>query len=154
MTKPLHLAKLEIVPLHLWEAQEFVGKHHRHNDPPVGAKFALGCAIGDRVVGVGIAGRPVARHLQDGWTIEILRCCTDGTGNACSMIYGACRRAALALGFRRVVTYSRADESGTSLRAAGFRVIADVRGRHWNCRSRPRVEKDEPQDKLRWESAL
>ena len=40
--------------------------------------------MGDRLCGVAICGRPVARYLDDGLTLEILRCCTDGTYNACS----------------------------------------------------------------------
>jgi hypothetical protein len=144
---------LRIVPCTLSEATAFVDQHHRHNKPPRGGLYAVAVAEGEKVRGVAITGRPVSRRLQDGWTVEITRCCTDGAHNACSMLYGACRRAALAMGYRRIVTYTLKSEHGTSLRAAGFVVVADVRGRSWSCPSRPRVDQAPLQAKLRWESA-
>lgn len=145
--------RLLIVPCDLRDARAYVAQQHRHKDAPPGGKFAVACALGDTVVGVAIAGLPVARVLNDGWTLEITRVCTDGTRNTCSMLYRACVRAAMAMGFRRVVTYTAKQESGVSLRAAGFRVVAEVKGREWSCPSRPRPPVDELQDKLRWEAA-
>lgn len=142
-----------VVPCTISDALAFVEQHHRHHRPPRGALFAVAVAVGQNVRGVAIAGRPVSRGLQDGWTVEITRVATDGARNACSMLYGACRRAALALGYKRVVTYTLVAESGASLRAAGFRVVADVRGRSWSCPSRPRVDRHPLQAKLRWEAA-
>ncbi|HMJ03091.1 MAG TPA: XF1762 family protein, partial [Conexibacter sp.] len=113
-------------------------------------KFALGAARGDELVGVAIVGRPLARLLQDGWTLEVLRLCTTGDRNACSFLYGACWRAARALGYRRLVTYTRADEGGASLRASGFRVVGEVKSESWDRPSRPRDGGD-PQQRLRWE---
>ena len=55
--------------------------------------------------GVAICGRPVSRHLDDGLTLEINRLCTDGTRNACSILYGACARIAKNMGYKRVITY-------------------------------------------------
>lgn len=144
---------LSIVPVTITDACEFVAQHHRHSHVPRGGLFAVGCAQGGEIVGVAIVGRPVARLLQDGWTVEITRCCTDGSRNACSMLCGACRRAAIALGYKRIVTYTLKNEGGASLRAAGFSVIADVRGRSWSCPSRPRVDRSPAQNKLRWEAA-
>jgi hypothetical protein len=153
---------LELVPTTLEEANAFIAQHHRHRLPVVGAKFCVAVAalIGadpahawPEVVGVVIAGRPVARSLDDGYTLEVSRCCTDGTRNACSMLYGAARRATHALGYARLITYTLAEEPGTSLRAAGFRVVGKVRGRSWSCPSRPRVDTAPHQDKLRWEAA-
>jgi hypothetical protein len=143
---------LEIVPLPLDEANAFVRQHHRHHPPVAGAKFCLGAAEGDRVCGAAIIGRPVARHLDDGWTLEVTRLATDGTRNAASALYGAARRAAFALGYRRLVTYTLASEPGTSLRAAGWRLIGEVRGRSWSRPLRPRVDKHPTQDKLRREA--
>lgn len=97
-------------------------------------------------------GRPVARGLQDGWTAEVLRLCTTGTRNACSFLYGACWRAARALGYTKLVTYTLASETGGSLRASGWRVVAEVKGREWTTPSRPR-DPSHPQDRLRWELA-
>jgi hypothetical protein len=152
--------RLEIVPTTLAEANAFVVEHHRHHPPVVGAKFCLAVAAdhddhlmcGGLVVGVAIVGRPNARHLDDGWTLEVTRVATNGTKNAASALYGACRRAAFALGYHRLVTYTLASEPGTSLRAAGWSVIGEVRGRSWSCPSRPRIDRHPLQNKLRWET--
>lgn len=92
---------LEIRPTHLKPAREFVGKYHRHNIPPVGGKFAISCFEGERLCGVAICGRPTARKLDDGTTLEIYRNCTDGTRNACTKLYGACVRIARDMGDTR-----------------------------------------------------
>jgi len=132
-------------------AQAFVSEHHRHHTPPVGRVFSLGAYEGDRLCGVAIVGRPVARHRDDGATLEITRLCTDGTRNACSFLLGCCTRAALALGFRRIGTYTLGSEGGTSLRAAGWRVIGEVRGRSWDTPTRRRADKHPTEQKLLWE---
>lgn len=142
---------LRIAPCFIDEAREFVLRYHRHHKIFVGAICAVAVAENDLVRGVAVIGRPVASELQDGWTVEITRCCTDGVRNGCSMLYGACKRIAIALGYKRIVTYTLKTESGASLRASGFRVVADVRGRSWNSPSRPRVDKNPLQDKFRWE---
>lgn len=144
---------LTIVPMSVTEAQAFVEQHHRHHKPPPGAKFCLGIADEHGAVrGVAMVGRPVARPLDDGWTLEINRCCTDGVRNGCSMLYGAAWRAAKALGYRRLITYTMTDESGASLRGAGWRCVGERRGRSWNTPSRPRVDTHPLQDKLLWEA--
>jgi hypothetical protein len=84
--------------------------------------------------------------------LEVLRVATDGTANACSMLYGAAWRAARALGWRKLITYTLVSEPGTSLRAAGWRVVGVVRGRSWDCASRPRVDRHPTLDKQRWEA--
>lgn len=143
---------LEIVPINLSDAMEFVCQYHRHHRAPQGGIFAVACAEGGKIVGVAIVGRPVARMLNDGWTAEVTRVATDGARNACSMLYGACWRAARALGYRKVITYTLAEESGSSLRAAGWRVVGEVKGRSWSCAARPRVDRHPLQDKIRWEA--
>lgn len=134
---------LRIVPVRFEDACGFVEMWHRHHQPPVGHKFSIGVADeDDRLVGVAIVGRPVARHLDDGMTLEVARTATDGTPNANSMLYGSAWRAAKALGFRRLVTYTQAGESGSSLRAAGWRVIAERPAKPgWSRPSRPRESK-------------
>lgn len=134
---------LRIVPVRFEDACGFVEMWHRHHQPPVGHKFSIGVADeDDRLVGVAIVGRPVARHLDDGMTLEVARTATDGTPNANSMLYGSAWRAAKALGFRRLVTYTQAGESGSSLRAAGWRVIAERPAKPgWSGPSRPRESK-------------
>lgn len=133
-------------------ASDFVRDHHRHHVPPVGHLFSLGAFLGDRMIGVAIVGRPVARHRDDGLTAEITRLCViEGVRNAASFLLGRAAKAAFALGFRRIGTYTLASESGTSLRAAGWRVIGEVRGRSWSAPSRPRTDKHPTTDKLLWE---
>lgn len=111
--------RLRLVPITRDQAMAAITAWHRHHQPPVGYRVALGCAIGDRLVGVATAGRPVARHLDNGLTIEVTRVATDGTPHACSMLYAACWRAARAMGYTRAVTYTQVGEwIGKRLRAA------------------------------------
>jgi hypothetical protein len=144
---------MTLVPLPLDEANAFVRQHHRHHPPVIGHKFSLGASVDGTVVGVAIVGRPVARGADDGMTLEVTRVATDGTRNACSFLYGAAWRACRALGYRKLITYTLAEEGGGSLRAAGWRVVGEVTGRSWSCVSRPRVDKHPTQAKLRWEPA-
>jgi len=148
----MHTSGLEIVPVSVQSARAYVDQHHRHHKAPQSGLFAVAVSRDDTIVGVAIVGRPVARCLQDEWTAEVTRVATDGTKNACSMLYGACWRAARALGYKKLVTYTLKSESGSSLRAAGWQVVGQVNGRSWNCTSRPRVDKHPLQDKLRWEA--
>jgi len=143
---------LAIVPCTIGEARAFVAEVHRHHPAPVSALWAHGVASGDDIVGVAIVGRPVARHLDDGWTVEVTRVAVrEGYPNACSMLYGAAWRAARAKGYRKAVTYTLASENGASVRAAGWRVVGEVKGRSWDTPSRPRVDKHPTQNKFRWE---
>lgn len=144
---------LELVPLTLREANAFVRAHHRHHPPSRGCVCVVGAAIGERVVGVAIVGRPKARLAQNGWTAEVTRVATDGTPHACSKLYAACWRAARALGYRRLITYTLPGEGGASLRAAGFKLIAQTKGGSWDRVDRPRVDLHPTQGKLRWERA-
>ncbi len=145
---------LELVPVNISDARAFVEQVHRHHPAPVSGKFAIGVGAAGEMVGVAIVGRPVARHLDDGWTVEVTRVAVkEGHRNACSMLYGAAWRAAKAMGYRRCVTYTLESEIGTSLRAAGWKIVGEVRGRSWDCPSRPRVDKHPLQGKLRWEAS-
>jgi hypothetical protein len=152
-----HLAggssSLALCPLTLREANDYVARHHRHSNPTVGYKFAIGAHDGERIVGVAIVGRPVARGLDDGWTAEVLRLCTEGDSNVPSKLYAACWRACRAMGYRKLVTYTLKTEPGTSLRAAGWKIVGEVKKRSWDTPSRPRVDRDERQERLRWEVA-
>ena len=112
---------LELRPCDFQTARDFVKLNHRHNKPPAGHKFSVACYDGDRLCGVCMVGRPVSRFLDDGLTLEVNRCCTDGTRNACTMLYGAAMRAAKALGYKRLVTYTLQSEPGTSLRASNWK---------------------------------
>ncbi len=143
--------RLGLVPLDFAEANAFIREHHRHHGEVVGHKFSLGAILGDSVVGVAIIGRPVARGRDDGLTLEVTRLCSDGTRNACSFLYGAAARATFALGYKRLGTYILASEDGASLKASGWRMVGEVRGRSWSCPSRPRVDTYPAQGKLLFE---
>lgn len=151
--------RLQLVPVTLAEARTFVGLHHRHNLPPAKWKFGVGVSDGTQLVGVAIASRPVARLLDDGKTLEVVRTCTLGTPNANSMLYGAIARAAKALGYTAIYTYTLPEEPGTSLRAAGWEQDGEVQPGHWD---RPNIgrhrtqtdlfgnERRPPGPKVRW----
>jgi hypothetical protein len=145
--------RLRAIPVSLDEANAFVAQSHRHHKPVVGHKFSIGAALGDEVIGVVIVGRPVSRHRDNGLTLEVTRLCTNGAKNACSFLYGAAARAAFALGYTHIGTYILASESGISLTASGWRLIGEVKGRSWDCKNRPRVDKHPLQDKLLFERA-
>lgn len=134
---------LRIVPVRFEDACGFVAMWHRHHSPPTGHKFSIGVVTpGDNLVGVAMVGRPTARFLDDGMTLEVNRSATDGTPNANSALYGAAWRAAKALGYRRLVTYTQEGESGSSLRGAGWRVVAHRPPRNgWSAPSRPREDR-------------
>lgn len=139
-----------IVPATLREANEFVRQHHRHLGPARGCRFCVAVALDDTVRGVAIVSRPVARLADDGWTLEVVRLATDGTRNACSALYGACWRAAKAIGYRRLITYTLQSEPGASLRGAGFTCLGKAGGGSWSRKSRPRVDTHPTQAKLKW----
>jgi hypothetical protein len=111
---------LEVVPVTLKQACAYVTALHRHHAAPRGHKFSLGLTRDGELCGVAMVGRPLARALDDGRSAEVNRTCTDGTPNANSMLYGAAWRAAKAMGYLRMYTYTQEGESGASLRAAGY----------------------------------
>ncbi|HWM95537.1 MAG TPA: XF1762 family protein [Streptosporangiaceae bacterium] len=131
---------LHLVPVRFRDAAAFVAMWHRHHQPPVGMVFAVGAADTDGVLhGVAIVGRPVARLFDNGQTLEVTRTATDGTRNTNSLLYGAAWRAAKALGYTRLITYTQAGETGASLRASGWHVLAERPARPgWDRPSRPR----------------
>lgn len=146
---------LEMVPITRKEAQHFVEEHHRHLGRVTAAIFHLAVADTerDRVVGVALVGRPINPVHCDGWTLEVNRCATDGTRNACSKLYAAAWRVARNMGYKKLITYNREGESGASLRGAGFKVVGAVtRDNKWH--NRPVVDTTPFQPKLRWEVEL
>ncbi len=141
-------ARLDALPLSLTEANALVAQHHRYHKPVQGHKFSIAAALEGRVVGVAIVGRP-CRGIAT--TLEVTRLCTDGTRNACSFLYGRAARAAFALGYQRLGTYTTLEEGVASLRASGWRLIASTPGRSWSVKSRPRVDLHPLGQKLLWE---
>ncbi len=131
---------LRIIPCKTKDAKRFVAQHHRHHRPSLGALFCLAVADDqDQVRGVAMIGRPVARRLDDGMTCEVTRVATDGARNACSMLLGAARRVAFAMGYSRIYTYTLPEEGGASLRATGWTLDGTTPGRSWHCKRRPRA---------------
>ena len=159
--------RLEIVPITQKEANAFVKAHHRHHKPVVGSVFQIACAVNyeacdvksrqeilvSEICGVAIVGRPVARKLDNGWTLEVNRLCTMGEKNACSILYSAAWRVAKNLGFKRLITYILSQENGVSLYAAGWKCLGEAGGGNWNVKSRPRVDTQLTQKKLLFEAA-
>ena len=112
---------LKVRPISIREANEYVEAYHRHHSAKVGCRFALACYDGDTLHGVAICSNPVARNADDGLTLEVSRLCTDGTLNACSILYGACARVAKEMGFHKIQTYILKSECGASLIASGWK---------------------------------
>lgn len=142
---------LTIVPIFQKEAFSFVSSYHRHHRKPVGSVFQIAVSDGEKIVGVAIVGRPNGRRQQDGFTLEVTRLCTDGTQNACSMLYSACWRTAKGLGYRKLITYILNSEPGTSLKASGWVLIGERGGGSWSVPSRPREDNHPLQKKLLFE---
>lgn len=149
---------MNIRPISLRQAREFVQEHHRHHDMPQGGLWAIalmddGDPCAPRLMGVAIAGRPVSRVLDRAGYCEVVRLCVlEGHRNACSFLYARCRRIAQAMGYARTITYTLASESGASLRAAGFRRAAESPGGSWSVPSRRRRDSHPLEPKVRWES--
>lgn len=131
---------LELRPVTVRAACDRVRILHRHLPRVVGGLFGVTVWVDGELVGVGIASQPKARQSNDGYTVEISRIATDGHPNACSRLYGALCRAAAAIGMRRAVTFTRLDEPGTSLRAAGFREDGVTQEQSWDRPQRSRRE--------------
>ena len=149
-----HCHMLTPIPVSLAQANEFVRQHHRHHKPVAGHKFSIGCAENERLCAVAIVGRPVSRYLDDGFTLEVNRLCSDGTKNACSILYAAAARAARAMGYHKIVTYTLDTESGASLRAAGWTNAGLAGGKAWTGSRRPAQSLYPAQMKYRYEKRL
>lgn len=141
---------LEIRPITLKTANDFVLENHRHHGKTAGCKFAVGCFIGEKMAGCAICGRPISRYLDDGKTLEINRVCTDGTKNACSKLYGACCRVAKGMGYKKIITYTLQSETGKSLTASNFICDAEKTGGKIWAGKRKRDNRVPMEYKKRW----
>jgi hypothetical protein len=149
------------VPLHLKEANDFVESFHRHSGRTDskflrGGKFAIGASTKNGLVGVAVCGRPLSRLLQDGFTIEVLRTCTNDAApkGTNSFLYSRCWRAARAMGYKKMITYTLQEESGASLRGAGWKIVAETTAHKKGWNSSSRIRRWQPiygQLKFRWE---
>lgn len=146
---------LEVIPITLREANDFVAQFHRHNGRTSrnGGKFAVGLTTGTELIGVAIVGLPIARLLNDGRTAEVTRVCVldHAQKGACSKLYSACWKAWRAMGGKRIVTYTLQSESGSSLKGAGFKIVAQCKPGSWNRIGRERDwQPIYGQKKIRW----
>lgn len=145
---------LELTPISLKQANEFVTLFHRHHKAVAGHKFSIGCSENGRLVGVVIVGRPVSRYLDDGKTLEVNRLCTLGVKNACSILYAAAARAAKAMGYEKIITYILQSENGGSLKAAGWECAGLAGGKEWTGARKPLVPLYPQEMKIRYEKLL
>nr|DAH21346.1 MAG TPA: protein of unknown function DUF4338 [Bacteriophage sp.] len=144
---------MEIRPITFASACDFINKNHRHHKATVGCKFCLSLYDDEKLVGVAVCGRPVSRKLDNGTTCEINRLCTDGTYNACSMLYGACCRVAKEMGYKKIITYILESENGASLKASNFVCDGIAGGTHWTG-ERNRGQEIPREMKTRWSKNL
>jgi hypothetical protein len=144
---------MEIIPIGLRKANSFVDQFHRHNHHTRGHKFSIGLVEGADLIGVAIAGRPVARKLDDGRTLEILRVCIKpgSPKGANSMLYARCKRIGQIMGYKRIITYTLKTESQSSLKAVGAHIDGETEARSWSRRNRKRDEQNIYKvEKIRW----
>ncbi|MCY4058455.1 MAG: hypothetical protein OXG44_10680 [Gammaproteobacteria bacterium] len=143
---------MRVRPIELRDANAFVSEHHRHHRPVTGHRFSLSL-WDESLVGVAICGRPVARCTDQLAVLEVLRVCVlENTRNGCSQLLGACARAAKAMGYQTIQTFTLDSESGASLRAVGWMHVADTGG-EWDRPSRRRLPLDLPA-RCKWERPL
>lgn len=146
---------LRLAPVTLHDARIFVAKKHSHLAAPVGGLFAVAVDGDSGTCCVAIVGRPVARLMQGQGACEVTRLCSDGTPHAASMALAAIARAAVALGWRRIVSSTLLGEAGTCYRAAGWRPVAlgSASGSAgWDSREGREGSHVQPGRKVRWET--
>lgn len=141
------MTELQVVPLELAEANELVARWHRHHVPVRRHRVSLGVLADGELVGAAICGGPASPNTNRRKILEVSRLVTDGTPNACSILYEACARAAKAMGYERIQTFTLDSELGTSLRATGWDNQGRVKTRPWSHRPNRR---DDLRDKRRW----
>ena len=147
------MKRYKFVSIELKNANRFIAQFHRHNKPVIRAKFQIGLMESEELIGIGIVGRPIARMLSNGKTVEILRTCIkEGYPNACSMIYARLKRISQLLGYEKVITYTLQKESQSSLKALGASIVAEVKPQDWNRKNRRRSSQPVyKESKYRWE---
>jgi len=128
---PIVIRKLDVVPITLRTANDFVAEFHRHNGRTArnGGKFAIGVSDGTELLGVAIVGNPLSATYMDGFTAEVLRCCVrdHAPKGSCSKLYSRCWQIWRAMGGRKLITYTLKTESGASLKGAGWSVLGEAK---------------------------
>ena len=149
-----------VVPLSLKEANDFVTEHHRHNKKVAFHKFSIGAIYEDELVGVAIVGRTVARALDDQFVAEVLRVCIKDPApkNACSFLYGRCWRIWQAMGGKKILTYTLPTESGSTMKALGWKNVHTTtprkKGSGWENREGRSWQPVIGKPKFRWEQEI
>ncbi len=131
----------EYYPIPFAQARRFVDENHRHCVGPSSHKFSIGLLQAGRLVGVIIASTPKAKAQDDGFTLELNRCCVlPEQRNACSKLYGKAILAGRCMGYRKFITYTLPHESGSNLKAVNFRLdgFTQAKKKGWDHPSRPR----------------
>jgi hypothetical protein len=153
--------RLRIGSVRLQDAKRFVARHHGHCRPPVTWRFGATVFNGRFWLGVVMVGNPVApAYARQGGIVEVNRLCIRRDvpsvlrWNGASKLLGWAAQEAARRGFERIISYTRIDEDGASLRAAGWTPEARVRGRGWHSRRRNRSNSNAWIDKLRWSKHL
>ena len=148
--------ELSIIPLSLKEANEFVTKYHRHNKKCAGHKFSIGAVYKNEIVGVVIVGRPVARKLDNRFTLEINRNCVLDTApkGTCSFLYSRAIKIWQTMGGKKIITYTLETESGSSLKAVNFNKETTVqtfkKNTGWTTRTNRIWQEVQATPRIRW----
>ena len=148
---------LKVVPLELVEANQFVLRYHRHHQPSQGHRFSIGAVDENGTLrSAAIIGRPVARLSgSPREVLEVVRLVSDGTKNACSILYAAAARVGKELGYCRIQTYILEDEPGTTLKASGWIYEGVAGGGQWKHTDGKARRTDQPTGKKgRWAKEL
>ncbi len=138
------------------DVRRFIDRHHEHLAGPTGWRYGQGIWNGPDLIGVVTVGQPLARAFDPHQVVEVTRLCVRRDRadalrwNACSQLYGWAAREAQQRGFRCIISYTRQDEDGGTLRAVGWHCDGPAGGRSWNWRGRPRVDRAPPFPRLRW----
>ena len=141
-------------------ARAFIARHHGHCSPPRVWRFGTTIMNGWTLLGVVVVGNPVAPAFNGTGTVEVNRLCVRRDldpmlrRDCCSKLYGWSAREAERRGFRRIITYTRIDELGTSLAAAGWVCEGPAGGRGWHSKRRSRSNVNAWIKKVRWSRTL
>ena len=152
--------QLRTRPVRFTAARDFVRHHHAHCTAPAAWRFGQAILNGGTMLGVVMVGNPVAPALNGRGTVEVNRLCIRRdiprvlAWNAASQLYGWAAREAARQGWTHIITYTRADEDGISVRAAGWQQEARIRGRGWHSSRRARSNTNAWVDKIRWGKPL
>ena len=141
-------------------ARAFIDKHHQHVGAPHAWRFGASIWNGHAMMGVLTVGNPVAPAFNGRGIVEVNRLCVRRDlnpmlrWNCCSMLLGHAAAEAGRRGFSRIITYTRGDEDGASLRASGWVCEGLAGGGGWHSGRRARSNRNAWIVKQRWSRTL